>query len=61
MLNIIIQNQRNIYVLSFETMAIITSCSFFTYMNVKKFKQNFYFIKILSLGFNLGCLKMNTC
>lgn len=27
----------------------------------KKFKQNFYFIKILSLGFNLGCLKMNTC
>jgi hypothetical protein len=34
------QDWRNIYVLSFRTMAIIASGSFFIYMNVKEFKEN---------------------
>jgi hypothetical protein len=45
MLNITSQNQRFIYVLPFETMAIITTCSFFIQMNVKKLKLKIHLIQ----------------
>jgi len=47
MLDIINQFFLNIYVLPFEIMTIMRSCSFFINMNVKKFKLNIYLIKFL--------------
>ncbi len=39
------QNWKNIYVLPFKTMAIMVSCFFFTYTNVKEFKPKIHLIK----------------
>ncbi len=39
------QNWKNVYVLPFKKMAIMASCSFFIYMNVKEFKQKIHLIK----------------
>jgi len=54
------QNWRNIYVLLFNTMAIMASCSFFIHMNVKQFKPKIHLIKNKKLKFDLKLLKMNT-
>jgi len=39
------QDWKNIYVLPFETMAIMASCSSLIHMNVKEFKPKIYSIK----------------
>jgi len=39
------QNWKNIHVLPFKTIAIMASCSFFIYMNVKEFKPKIHLIK----------------
>jgi hypothetical protein len=36
---------KNIYVLSFKTMAIVMSCFFLIHMNVKEFKPKIHLIK----------------
>jgi hypothetical protein len=40
-------------------MAIMANCCFFVHLNLKEFKQNFHFIKFLSLSFDLIPLKVN--
>ncbi len=39
------QNWKDIYVLTFKTMAIMASCFFFKQMNVKEFKPKIHLIK----------------
>ncbi len=41
-------------------MAIIASCCFFIHMNDKEFKPKIHLIKILSVSFDLGLLKVDT-
>jgi hypothetical protein len=36
---------KNIYVLPFKTMAIVTSCVFLIHMNVKEFKPKIHLIE----------------
>jgi hypothetical protein len=56
MLDIIDQNHKVIYVLSFETVAILTSCFFSFYnTNIKKFTLKNSFDPILSLNLNFKC------
>ncbi len=52
------QNWINIYVLSFKDMEIMASYCSFIHMNVKEFKPKIH-LKILSLSFDLGPLKVN--
>ncbi len=59
MLNKNNQNQRFINVLPFETMAIMTRCSFFARKMLRN--SNSKSIRFTcSVGFDLGCLKINT-
>jgi hypothetical protein len=39
------QDQKDIYVLPFKTMAIMESCSFLIHINVKEFKPKIHSIK----------------